>query len=410
MTYPESTTWLYGLQTFGIKLGLENIRRLLAALDLEHPEAFVVHLAGTNGKGSVCAMLDAIYRAAGHRCGLFTSPHLVSYRERIRVNGAMIPEDTVAALATRIREKAIGWDPHPTFFEVTLALALAHFRAEGVGVIILETGMGGRLDATNAVPSHASGITPISFDHQQWLGDNLAAIAAEKAGILKAGAPAWSAPQPGEAARVLAETAARVGTSLAFVEQPYQAGPIGLVGTHQRYNAALATAIARGAGIPVTKHALRKGIANVRWRARFERLTDPATGREWVIDGGHNEAGAEVLAATWREVYGDGDKPCVIFAAVEKKDVHGMLARLGGIASRFLLTSVHSPRAVSASSLAGAVPPGIPFEITSDAPTALSRARDVPESRCLVAGSLYLAGEFLTLLEPSTNPFEPSAQ
>ena len=139
-------------------------------------------------------------------------------------------------------------------------------------------------------------------------------------------------------------------------------------------------------------------------------MTDPVTGRVWIVDGGHNEAGAEVLVATWREVFGEAGKPCVVFGAVEKKDVRGMLARLGTLAGRLILTTVNSSRALPATTLAEAVPPGIPVEITPDARTALDRARAAPESRCLVAGSLYLAGEFLTLLEPSANPFEPSAQ
>jgi dihydrofolate synthase/folylpolyglutamate synthase len=415
MDHDESLRWLYSLQTFGIKLGLENMHRLLAALDLEHPRADIIHVAGTNGKGSVCAMLDAIFRAAGHRCGLFTSPHLVSYRERIQVDGALIPEEAVAVLASMIREKIADWDPHPTFFEVTLAIALSHFEKETVGVIVLETGMGGRLDATNALPANASAITPIAFDHEHWLGDTLSAIASEKAGILKPGVPAWSAPQPSEAARVLRETASRVGTTLTFVDQPYEDGPVGLAGAHQRQNAALAAALAkRHSGLspntPVPARAIREGIAHVRWRARFERTTDPASGAEFIIDGGHNEAGAEVLVATWHEIFGESEKPCVVFGAVEKKDVRKMLARLSSIAGRFILTTVNSPRAIPATTLAAAVPTGVPFEITDDAHSALVRARAAPEPRCLVAGSLYLAGEFLTLLKPSTNPFEPSAQ
>src|SRR5437660_3946733 len=168
MTYKEALSWLYSLQRFGIKLGLENIRRLLAALsrsggfqaavgDLEIALPWkVIHIAGTNGKGSVCAMIDSICRAQGYRTGLFTSPHLVTFRERIRVDADVISEDAVAHGLTTIRNLVANWDPHPTFFEVVTALAIKHFSDAKIAIAILETGLGGRLDATNAIPPHIS--------------------------------------------------------------------------------------------------------------------------------------------------------------------------------------------------------------------------------------------------------------
>ncbi|PYJ44556.1 MAG: bifunctional folylpolyglutamate synthase/dihydrofolate synthase, partial [Verrucomicrobia bacterium] len=176
MNYREALAWLYSTQRHGIKLGLENIRRLLGELELSFP-AQVIHVAGTNGKGSVCAMAEAICRAAGHLTGLFTSPHLVSFRERIQVDGEMIAEEKVANGLTEIRDLISTWDPHPTFFEIATALALRHFDKTGCEILILETGMGGRLDATNAVPSSVSVITPIDFDHEKWLGYSIAEIA-----------------------------------------------------------------------------------------------------------------------------------------------------------------------------------------------------------------------------------------
>src|SRR5207249_857021 len=187
------------LQRFGIKLGLENIRRLLdeccRAVCAKHPglaaasaSTFkVIHVAGTNGKGSVCAMIDSICRAQGYRAGLFTSPHLVTFRERIRVNGEMISENAVAKGLSTIRNLTAGWDPHPTFFEVATALGLKYFSEAKVDVVTLETGIGGRLDATNAIQSDVSVITPIDFDHEQWLGKTIPQIATEKAGIIKPG-------------------------------------------------------------------------------------------------------------------------------------------------------------------------------------------------------------------------------
>src|SRR5205085_12270695 len=204
----------YSRQRFGIKLGLENIQRLLdeccsgvgkpgrcfaSVTGVKRPASAstpkVIHVAGTNGKGSVCAMIDSICRAQGYRTGLFISPHLVTFRERIRVNGEMISEEAVADGLTTIRHLLAGWDPHPTFFEIITALALKHFRDANIDIAILETGLGGRLDATNAVQSDVSVITPIGIDHEEWLGHTLREIAGEKAGIIKPGVPVVSASQ-----------------------------------------------------------------------------------------------------------------------------------------------------------------------------------------------------------------------
>jgi dihydrofolate synthase/folylpolyglutamate synthase len=211
LTYKQALGWLYSLQRFGIKLGLENIQRLLAELarrgdfqiargcEAAAPWSRVIHVAGTNGKGSVCAMIDSILRAQRYRSGLFTSPHLVTFRERIRLNGEMVTEEAVASGLTTIRDLVTDWDPHPTFFEVTTALALKCFSEAEIDFVILETGMGGRLDATNAIQSDASVITPIDFDHEKWLGQSLGEIAAEKAGIIKRKVPVVSAAQRPEA-------------------------------------------------------------------------------------------------------------------------------------------------------------------------------------------------------------------
>ena len=195
MKYKEALAWLYSLQRFGIKLGLENIRRLVAEMHVDLGGARVIHVAGTNGKGSVCAMIDSICRAQKYRTGLFISPHLVTFRERIRIDGEIISENEVAAGLTSIRKLVADWEPHPTFFEIATALALKHFTEAKIDVVILETGLGGRLDATNAVQSNVAVITPIALDHEKWLGDSLEKIANEKAGIIKAQTPVVSAPQ-----------------------------------------------------------------------------------------------------------------------------------------------------------------------------------------------------------------------
>jgi dihydrofolate synthase/folylpolyglutamate synthase len=231
LNYKQALAWLYSLQRFGIKLGLENIRRLLDELsrsggfqtavgDLEIAlPCKVIHVAGTNGKGSVCAMIDSICRAQGYRTGLFISPHLVTFRERIRINGEMISETAVADGLTMIRALIADWEPHPTFFEVTTALALKHFRDAKIDVAILETGLGGRLDATNAVQSDVSVITPIGLDHEEWLGHTLAEIAGEKAGIIKPGVAVVSAPQRPEAEHVIRARAAECGAPLQSINE-----------------------------------------------------------------------------------------------------------------------------------------------------------------------------------------------
>ena len=196
MNYSEALEWLYSTQFFGIKLGLENPKRLLREY-LAYPprRTKVIHVAGTNGKGSTCAFIESVARATGTRTGLFSSPHLVRYNERIRVSGVEIDDDEIASHLTALRELVAEWESHPTFFELSLALALKHFSERGCELVILETGMGGRLDATTAVPADVAVLTPISLDHQQWLGETIAEIAAEKAAIIVPRKKVFSSPQ-----------------------------------------------------------------------------------------------------------------------------------------------------------------------------------------------------------------------
>ena len=196
MEYQESLDWLYSTQTFGIKLGLDRPKRLLRQFFANPtPTTKVIHVTGTNGKGSTCAIIDALARAAGLRCGLFTSPHLVDFRERIRINEEMIPETKVLSSLIELRQLLADWEHHPTFFEITLAVAMRHFKESECDLIILETGMGGRLDATTAIPANVCAITPIALDHSEWLGDTIEKIAAEKAGIICEGKPILRAKQ-----------------------------------------------------------------------------------------------------------------------------------------------------------------------------------------------------------------------
>ena len=392
MTFDESLTWLNSTQFFGIKLGLDNTRRLLESLENPEQNLRIFHVAGTNGKGSVCAMLDSAFRAAGLKSGLYTSPHLCDFRERILVNGGMISHAAVAETLTRLRDFCDGWPHSPTFFELSTALALGHFARERCDVVILETGMGGRLDATNAATPVVSIITPIAMDHAEWLGDSISKIAMEKAGILKPGIPALSAPQTPEAAGVLRAQAAACGCPLAFVDRPFE-GEIGLAGTHQKWNAALAVAALHASGFSPENSAVVCGLRNVKWPARFQRIGDRI-----ILDGAHNPHAAAALVETWREQFGP-QKPAVIFGAMKDKDCREMLNVLSGIAASFLFVPVASPRSSDPAELMrSTLCPANTFSSLSDAiDSAMAKSAPV-----LITGSLFLAGEALSILIPNT--------
>ncbi len=404
--YRESLAWLFGTQRFGIKLGLENTQRLLAALDLPAPNERIIHVAGTNGKGSVCALLDSVCRAAGYRTGLFTSPHLITFRERIQVDGEMISAEAVAAGLTKIRKLIAAWEPHPTFFEITTALALDHFRERKAEIVILETGMGGRLDATNAVEPVVSVLTPIDLDHQKWLGATLPEIAREKAGIIKPGVPVVSALQPPEAEKVIRDRANELGAPLDFVRQPLLRLPIALGGTHQKENAALALSALHTAAIEVNEEAIARGLASAVWPARFQRW-EPRT----IIDGAHNPAGARILAQTWRENFGD-QQATVILAVLEEKDVAGICRALAPIARRWLLPAIRSARARRPEELRLTIQdlaPEAPAAVSNSFGQAWEEARH-DAAPILITGSLHFAGEALAFLSGQPAAYEECLQ
>ena len=428
LTYKEALAWLYGLQRFGIKLGLENTRRLIDELsrrgDLpRHAVASrrrqtahggletaapwkVIHVAGTNGKGSVCAMIDSICRAQGYRTGLFTSPHLVTFRERIRVNGEMISENEAANGLTTIRDLATGWDPHPTFFEVTTALALEHFSEPKIDVAILETGIGGRLDATNAIQSDVSIITPIDFDHEEWLGNTLPQIAREKAGIIKRGVPVVSTAQRPEAEKVIRARAAECAAPLEIVTEHYDRSPIALRGHHQKQNAAVAIAAIHVAKIHIDDSAIARGLGRIDWPARFQ-MWDKRT----IIDGAHNPAAARLLAETWHEIFGNS-RATLVLAVLSDKNLRGICEALAPIADSVLLPKIRSERAALPEELAkviSAITPRLPYSIKPSIGEALDLARTKPNP-ILVTGSLHFAGEVLAHLRGEPAAFEECAQ
>lgn len=392
MDLSSALDWLYSTQMFGIKLGLAGTEKLLHAVDA-YPggEVKVIHVAGTNGKGSTCAMIESIARAGGMKTGLFTSPHLVDFRERIRVDGDMIPPEDLLRILLKVRERVADWNPHPTFFELTLAVALCWFKECGVELIVLETGLGGRLDATNAIPKNVAVLAPIGMDHQQYLGDTLMEIAAEKAGIIQPGRPVVSAWQEPESMEVIERTARERGCSLTLVSMEESLPELPLAGEHQRANASLALAALREAGILPDASAVARGLAQVEWRGRFDMDGNR------VLDGAHNPHAAKVLAATWKERFGD-EKAALVFAASADKQIHDVLELIAPLAAEWHLPPCSSPRILPPREMAGLIGEvsSVPVYCSETLEEALTRAEQSGR-RILITGSLFLLGDVLGL-------------
>lgn len=410
MTYAETIQFLYDLRLFGLKLGLHNVVRLATLAGRPQDRLRFVHVAGTNGKGSTCAMLEAIYRTAGLKVGLFTSPHLVSFRERIQVNRQLIPEEEVVRRVDELRAclRDFPADHHPTFFEVVTVLALRHFAEQQCDLVVWETGMGGRLDATNIVTPLASLITNIQFDHQKWLGNTRTEIAAEKAGIIKPGVPVLTTTDDLEALAVI-KTIARGKNAPLTVLSPERAKrewpadrPLALLGEHQKVNAALALAAVEvlASRIPVAPGAQQQGLATVRWAGRLQKVELPG-GRVALLDGAHNPAGAETLRAALGQYY-PGLRPTLVLGILEDKDWAAMCETLAPLASRLLLVPVKSGRSAAPEALETTcrrAAPGVPVTVGHSLSEALAGSEGDPFR--LIAGSLYLVGEALELLHVS---------
>jgi dihydrofolate synthase/folylpolyglutamate synthase len=408
----DPLTYLFSLEQFGIKFGLENISTLVARLG--HPEnAFrSVHIAGTNGKGSATAMVDAGLRAAGHRSARYTSPHLVDLRERFVIDGRPVgPSALVAASADirntideLIREGALAVPP--TFFEATTAVAFELFRRARVEVAVLEVGMGGRLDATNVVVPTVTAITSIAFDHQRYLGATLREIALEKAGIIKPGVPVVVGDLPDEAFAVIDKTARERGAELIRASpRTLGAMTVGLEGVHQRANAAVAAGVLQALdahGIAVPPDAIARGLAHPHWPGRLD-LRRLADGREVLMDAAHNPAGAAALASYLRGLArGEPGRanPPLVFAAMRDKDVEGMFSSLLPVVGPVVLTRASTPRAAPPDELAAIVrrmAPDRRLAVEPSPAAALSAAwRDA--SRIVVAGSIFLLGDVMKLI------------
>lgn len=396
---------LFALEQFGIKLGLDNIRAILAALD--HPERAwrSIHIAGTNGKGSVAAMVERGLRAAGLKTGRYTSPHLDVVEERAAINGAAVDRQTFAAAidtvfaAVEAATRAGTLTVVPTFFEVSTAVAFEIFRQAGVDVAIVEVGLGGRFDATNVLTPDVTAITSIAFDHERHLGQTLSQIAFEKAGIAKPDTPLVLGRLPGEAARRVAAVAAEVSAPLidahgTTTDRVYPPLKMALPGRHQLENAAVAVAIletwsARVSFVPTT--AIVTALTDCHWPARLEWLR-LAGGGELLIDAAHNPAGAAALA-TYLQDTNLAPIP-IVLAVMEDKDLAGIVRPLLPVASAFVATTVRHARARAADDLASALrvlAPALPIEAEGNAETAVACALE-RSARAVAAGSIYLIG------------------
>jgi dihydrofolate synthase/folylpolyglutamate synthase len=439
MSYPAAIQFLYDLRLFGAEFGLENTLQLAALAGQPQNRLRFIHVAGTNGKGSTCAMLESIYRAAGLRVGLFTSPHLVSFRERIQVNRRWVGEDDVVRLVTELRqhcrtgvapvsnlifknEKSADGDRRdacPTFFEFVTVMALKFFAEQNCDLVIWETGLGGRLDATNIVTPLASVITNIQFDHQPWLGDTLAKIAAEKAGIIKPGVPVVTATDEPEALKVIEEVARKQSSPLTKINfregrrvavpnqnqsgsparQPSLVENLSLPGEHQKINAALALATVEVLQnrIPVAEEKIRAGLANVNWPGRLQLVTGKS-GQKILLDGAHNPAGAKALREALENNF-PATKRTLVLGVLQDKDWRHICETLAPLAARICTVPVASERSANPHELAEVcrkINPSAEIAACHSLGNALDQAAG--DEFVVVTGSLYLVGEALEWL------------
>jgi len=399
MSYADAIQFLYGLQLFGAHFGLERAQKLAALAGHPQAELRFIHVAGTNGKGSTCAMLESIYRTAGLRVGLFTSPHLVSFRERIQVNRQVIAENEIVRLVAEMQPllKDFPHDNHPTMFEFVTVMALKYFAEQKCDLVIWETGLGGRLDATNIVTPLASVITNIAFDHTQWLGDTLEKIATEKAGIIKSGVPVVTAAAQPEVLAVIEKTARENNAPLTKVNSGFriQDSELSLLGEHQKINATLALAVVEilQNEIPATATHLHAGLANVSWPGRLQMIEH--AGQQILLDGAHNVAGAETLGAALGRQFA-GRQPVLIFGALADKKWPEICRVLAPLVAKAFTVTVASDRAADAAELAGAfrsANPELPVMVSASLADALNACKD--SHFVVVTGSLYLVGEAL---------------
>lgn len=425
--YPAATEYLFALKSAGVKFGVDRMAGLAAALG--HPERRypVVHIAGTNGKGSVSAMVESILRAAGYRTGLYTSPHLVKLGERVQVNRRHLSEREILDYVNELtpvaeRLGAAGIDDHPSFFEYMTAMAFLQFSRCEVDAAVIEVGLGGRLDATNIVQPEVTVITSIGLDHMEQLGDSPAKIAREKAGIIKPGRPLVMGRLPAEAEVVVREVARErhapvISVREVFGENLQDYPTTNLEGDYQRWNAASATLAARALQerLPrVSAEAIARGLHGVNWPGRWQRTT--MGGRTVILDASHNPEGAQVLENNLRRLTAEtGRKPVVVTGILGEFRARALLDVIGRYAAKVYLLPPHQARACSYEELEHLAGPDLrPIlhratleELFPDAGRCCAGG---PEDTVVVTGSIYLLGEILTRLDPQHGAGEGNLQ
>ena len=422
MNYDQALAYIHAVHWQGHKPGLDRIRTLLEALGNPHQKLQFVHIAGTNGKGSTAAMMDSCLRAAGYKVGMFTSPFINRFNERIQVNGIPIPDQELVQLVEQVQPAAQAMEDVPTEFELITALGMLYFIQQHCDIVVLEVGLGGALDSTNIIPPPACAvITALGMDHVKELGPTLADIAAAKAGIIKPGSPVVSYGGEPEADKVIADTARAQGAPLTVVDfsrlQLRSASLDGLVfdfdglegltlpflASYQARNAAVAiTALRalRGRGWNISDQAIRQGLAQVRWPGRFELLRrDPP----FLLDGSHNAHGMRATVASLRERF-PGEKFVFLISIMADKDWDKMLQLLLPLAKCFVTVTAPSPRAIPAPDLAAQIRAmGGVAEPSDTIPAGVARADALAAGGPVAAlGTLYFSGDVrraLTFLE-----------
>jgi dihydrofolate synthase/folylpolyglutamate synthase len=411
----QTLNWLYSLEARGEIYKLERMERALRLIGNPHLRLDAIHIAGTKGKGSVAAMLDSCLRAAGYRCGLYTKPHLVNLAERTRIDGAEIPARLLLGYIERLRGIYERAGLALTFFEFTVALMFLYFEEAHVELAVIETGLGGRLDSTNVIRPLLSVITPIGFDHMEYLGYTIASIAAEKGGIIKPGVPVVVGAREPDARDTLASIADQRGSAVRMMDREFSYRShapahrldyqglgltladveLGLAGPFQHENAAVALAAIealRAQGWRIDEAAIRSGLCEVCWPGRFDIVARNPT---VILDCAHNELSIEALLETIRVEMGADVRPRLVFGCLADKDYARMAAMLAPRIKDVTLTRVKPKRPLDPENLVAHFAPHVPTRVVREPLEAIARVVEEsgPGEVVLVAGSVYLIGE-----------------
>lgn len=416
MSYQETQDYLYGLRNRGAKLGIERMRMFAEALGNPQNDFPIIHVAGTNGKGSTCAMLESVFRKAGFRTGMFTSPHLVFLGERVQCNRQCLSQEQISNYTAELKEVAESIsrendENHPTFFEFMTAMAFLHFKREAVDIGIIETGLGGRLDSTNVVDPLVSVITSVGLDHVEQLGNTLEKIAGEKAGIIKKGKPVVMGYLPKEAQGVVERVAEERGCVLYSVESKWGRTPdempaTNLHGDFQRKNAATTSTVVEllADRFPGLSDALSSGLSEVKWGARWQEVSLPS-GQSIILDSTHNAEGAIQLEKNLEGFCREhGAKPTIVVGVLGEDRARLLIDVIVKYASRIVLVKPAQPRAVDCQVLQSFIPESFTGEVHTSTVESLfgefgQSLQDSSTLPWVATGSIYLMGEILEHLQ-----------